>query len=151
MSNENDDLDNEEDETETGNAPKVLRKQNSDLTRQLAEEREARGKLEKDLRKFTLADFLTQHGAESKLAKYVPAEVSDSDGVLAWLKEDGDVFGWQPTDDGEDEDGDDTREQAARISRATRTAPDARTPTVTPEWIKTASRDELVKAGVIAG
>lgn len=140
MSEEIDETEIETDETSKPTGPKPLREQNSKLSREIAEEREARKKVEAELREFRVAKFLDTHGADAKLAKYVPADAVDSDGVLAWLQEDGDVFGWQPAE--QDDTEGETQQQAARISRATLNAPSARTPAITPEAIKRMSPAE---------
>lgn len=63
-------------------------------------------------RSTSLRKALEEHGAKPALAKYFPAEGEiDSTAVLAWLKEDGELFGWQ-----EPERADDT--PAADVSAA---------------------------------
>lgn len=71
---------------------KNLAKQNADLQRQLAEAMAA-------TRRTTVNEALRSLGANPKIAKFIPSDVEPTeDAVKAWLAEDGELFGYKPSD-----------------------------------------------------
>lgn len=132
MSNEYDDSDIDDEQSEQqgeGNAAKALRKQNSQLKKELDELREKHKQLETSVRQTTIADALESHGASKRLARYVDPEIADSDGVLNWLRENGEDFGWTPTEE-PDEGEQEFQSQARRLAEASAQAPEVRTPNI---------------------
>lgn len=150
MSDIIDDLDDENDaggaETDTG--PKALRAELKKLkARQTALETENAG-LKKDQRSRAVGELLEKHGASPRLAKYYDRTEASDDDVQAWLKENGEDFGWNP--DGSDETDQDTVDEAARIGRATISAPPkAVSRQITAEFLKTAPYEDLQKLGLV--
>lgn len=96
----------------------------------------------------TIADALELHGAPKKLARFVAVDVTDPspDAVHEWLKTNGEDFGW--TEEAVDPDEQETRDNAARISRAANTVPPRKDFVLTPEYIKTASVEDLKARGI---
>lgn len=110
------------DDTEAGtgaDAPKALRDQNSKLNKQLQETLAKLAEAEKVSAGIKIAEALEANGAEAKLKKYIPTDVADEAGVLAWLKENGEDFGWEDPDTVDTE----AQDQQQVIQRATANAP----------------------------
>lgn len=123
MSEQIDDFDEDEDTetTEKKNGPADLRralkaanKAKADLETEIAELRSAR-------LKSTVADALQKHGAPTRLSKYYDKSEASDDDVLAWLKENGEDFGWS-ADQQEDTDDADTVDEAKRIGQVSQGA-----------------------------
>lgn len=79
------------DEQENGpaalrSALKAAQKAAKDAQKELAD-------LRAESRTRTVADALKGAGVRPSIAKYIPADISDSDGVTAWLKENAEDFG----------------------------------------------------------
>lgn len=138
------DLESEESET----TPKALRDQNKALAKANKELLEKFSALEAKTKATDIAEFLKGHGAKPSLAKYASKDIDTptADTVLEWLTTNGEDFGWEPDDAAVDED----EEQAGKISRATSRASSADGPVLTPEFLRTASREQLKAAGAIA-
>lgn len=120
-----------------GSASKALRQQNSKLAKEKADlEAQVRKLLEKD-RARTIADVLGSKGANPKLAKYVVRDLGDSEvteeSVATWLAEEGELFGYKPSD-AEDEV-DEVTENQQRIHAASASGKPPAT-SWTPEKIK---------------
>jgi hypothetical protein len=96
---EDEDFDLEEEET-------VQPTRGNDLVKQLRKaQKEAEKKakaLEAELnslrsvqRESSITRILEAEGINSKIAKFIPAEVSDAEAIRAWLDENGEVFGYR--------------------------------------------------------
>lgn len=139
------------DESEgNSNAAKSLRAELKKTKARLAELETENTTFKAKEKKQTVAQAFEKFNAKPSLARFYDGEGTEEDDVLAWLKENGDDFGW--TEDGadtDDADGD-TVEQARRIGQLSTSAPQRNLgPRITPEWIRTASREDLQKAGVL--
>lgn len=148
MSDNDDDLDgNDGDGGDDANGPKALRAELKKTKLKLAELETENTKFKAEQKKTSVAEALKQHGASERLSRYYDGEGTSPDDVLAWLKENGSDFGWS---DGQAEEDDENADEARRIGEASRMArPPAGGPRITREWIKTASREDLQKAGVL--
>lgn len=69
---------------------KALSKEKADLTGELSQ-------LKSGARERFITDTLTAKGVSPKVAKFIPSDVTDEDGVAKWLEENADVFGVQAT------------------------------------------------------
>lgn len=132
------------------NAAKVLRAQNKKLADDLAAANASLADVQTKLRRTDLADALKTHGAPEKLAKFYTGDDTSPEAVLEWLKEDGELFGWEDptsTDDAE------TQQQAAAISKAAQTATPARVDKSGDllHQLQTLPRAELIARGLIRG
>lgn len=109
------------------------------------------GTLKKSMRSITVAEALKANGARPSLAKFYDKDEASPDDVLAWLKENGEDFGWSESDaDDTDDTDDDTKEEARRIRQATEMAPQRKLgTTVTAEYLRTASYADLKKQGLV--
>lgn len=149
-----DEFETENENNESGNAPKALRQQNSKLSKELQEARDLIANLQKETRSRTIADVLRDKQANPKLAKYIARDIEGditTETVEKWLADEGELFGYKPVDaDGDEgEQFEDETVQAARqISNASRNAPPAPSG-LTPERIKSMSAQELIQAGLL--
>lgn len=86
--------------------------QGNDLVKQLRKADRAKEKRLKELeaelqslraerRTFTVSQILEQEGVSPKIAKFIPAEITDAEAVKAWLDENADVFGFDRSSEGE--------------------------------------------------
>lgn len=94
-----DDFDFEDDE------PVQKQPQGNDLVKQLRKADRAKEKriremeaelqsLRAERRSLTVSQILEKEGVPSKVAKFIPADITDSDAVVAWLDDNADVFGF---------------------------------------------------------
>lgn len=147
----------EDDPTDTGDgatgskpAGKGLRDAVEAAQRRVAELETENATLKQAQRKTSVTSALEKHGARPSIARFYDGEGTSDDDVLKWLQDNGEDFGWQPGDPDEGEDQDVT--DARRISRATTSAPQRTAGVqITPEFIRTAPREELIKLGVLRG
>lgn len=130
-------------------APKALRDQNSQLARENAELKERLAKLEVKERTSTIADVLREKQANARLAKYIARDLEGqdvtADAVDKWLQEEGELFGYTPPSD-DQQDADTDAQQ--RISAATTNAAPPATGW-TPERMRSATLAELKQAGFL--
>lgn len=76
---------------------KQLRKQLRDKDKRLSEIETQFTELRNSARRDSLSKVLQAHGAKPGLARFFPADSDPTEeNVLAWLKEEGDLFGWTP-------------------------------------------------------
>lgn len=151
MSDQTDDFDDDADgDKPDESGPKALRAQLKKLQAEKSALESENGKLKSDQRKHSVSQALEKHGARPSLAKFYDKTESSDDDVLAWLKENGEDFGWSESGDESDED-DDTAKEAGRISEASSRAPQRpNAPRVDPEFIRTAPREKLIEMGILA-
>lgn len=109
------DFDNDDD-GDGGQGPKALRDQVKKLTKQLKDLTAERDTLQKTTRQHAVSSALEKHGAKPRLARFYDGGATDDESVLAWLKDNGEDFGWTPPDDDEDDDG--TADAAEAVARA---------------------------------
>jgi len=85
---------------------KKLRKQISDMSKELAGKDEVIASYETNSRKSTVESILETFGVPARIAKYIPSGVAaDEESISDWLYENGADFGIVPVDG--DESGDD--------------------------------------------
>jgi hypothetical protein len=86
-----------EDDGDTGtDLVKQLRKALKDASKVIAEKDAALADVSKQVRERSIKDVLEAKGANPKIAKYLPADVTTPEQVEAWLAEDGELFGYDP-------------------------------------------------------
>lgn len=137
-------------------AAKTLRKQNSKLAADLkAAEERITALMQKtktaDLAVLLKDKFKVDEKYQSKAARFIARDVEDptEESVLAWLKEDGDMFGWSEDSLGDGQASTDRAEQARRISNITNSAPPAQAGVPTPDQMAGMSFADLIARGVI--
>lgn len=96
---DDDDFDTEDDDFATpepsGNdLVKKLRKANRASERRLKELEAELQTLRQSSREMTVSKILESEGVNPRIAKFIPAEVQDSDAVKAWLADNAEVFGF---------------------------------------------------------
>lgn len=83
---------------DSGDLVKQLRKATKQKDKELAELRSQFENLNKAQRERAVKDALESRGVNSKIAKFIPADIDPTEESLSkWLDENGDVFGFQAT------------------------------------------------------
>jgi hypothetical protein len=121
------DYDEDDEDTTTAQEQQIpagLRKALKRLEKENQELREANALRDSMLRERTVKDVLDSKGVPSKIAKFIPSDVSTPEQVNSWLTENADVFGFQTTQepDAVDEKRQEAASQFQRINNATETA-----------------------------
>ncbi len=119
---EDDYEDDTNDGTPTGEVPADLRKALKRLQRENKELKESNATTQSELRSRSVKDVLESKGVPSKVAKFIPSDISTSDQVEAWLIENADVFGFSAESGTSDETKNENAGKFQRINNATETA-----------------------------
>lgn len=85
-----------DDDEQDDNPVRQLRKANKEKDRQLAELKAELDSLRAATRESAVKDVLASKGLNSKIAKFIPPDVTSADEVAAWVEENADVFGGIP-------------------------------------------------------
>lgn len=95
---DDEDFDFEEEEQPqraTGNdLVKQLRKADRAKEKRIKEMEAELQSLRAERRSQTVAQILETEGVSSKIAKFIPADVTDKDAIIGWLDENSDIFGF---------------------------------------------------------
>lgn len=122
---------------------KQLRKANKQKERELAEIRDQFQQLQKAQRERTVAEILQSRGVNSKVAKFIPEDITDEASVSSWLADNADLFGLQSESAKPNVSDDD----AAAMKRMQNTVDAGVTPEATTDimnkLLNANSRDEL--------
>ena len=104
---EDDDFDLEEDEVveqpADSKGPANLRKALKRAEREKKELAEQLANIQADLRGRSVKEVLEQKGVSTKIAKFIPGDVSTPEQIDAWLDENADVFGFTVSEDASSE------------------------------------------------
>lgn len=73
---------------------KQLRKADRAKEKQIKELEAELASLRSERRSATVSQILESEGVSTKIAKFIPADVTDAEAVKAWLDENSDVFGF---------------------------------------------------------
>ena len=122
---DDDDFDLEEEAQPDPNGPANLRKALRRAEKEKKELAEQLSKIQSDLRERSVKEVLESKGVPSKVAKFIPSDVSTPEQIDGWLSENADVFGFQSSQSAAKEENPEitaNRENAQRISNATNTA-----------------------------
>jgi len=85
--------------TESNDLVKQLRKATKQKDKELAELRAQFEGVSKAQRERNIKDVLESRGVNSKIAKFIPSDLDPTEESLSkWLDDNGDVFGFQPTE-----------------------------------------------------
>lgn len=107
---------------------KSLRKAYDKLKAEATQLRTQVGEAAKATRTSTLNAALENLGAKPALAKYFPQDTEvTADAVKSWLEEDGEIFGWKPTEATSDEDTEAIRAVGGLVPKAPDSSLHART------------------------
>jgi len=99
---EDDDFDLEEDQpsqTQDQNGPANLRKALKRAEREKKELADQLASIQADLRGRSVKEVLEQKGVPTKVAKFIPGDVSTPEQIDVWLNENADVFGFATPED----------------------------------------------------
>ena len=88
------DIDNLDDDSGT-NVLRELRKAYKAKEKQVKELEERLTELATASRRSTIEGVLTEAGVDTRIARFIPGDVTTSDEVSSWLQENGDLFGVQ--------------------------------------------------------
>lgn len=127
-----DGYDDDDFDVEESNPLKALRKENRAKEKQIKELQEQLSSLSKANRERSLADVLSSRGLNSKIAKFIPEDVTSEEDVASWLDEFGDVFGATPaqsSNDGAPAEQDPNAEVLAALSKIANTQTTGQAPT----------------------
>ena len=122
---DDDDFDLEDEAQPDPNGPANLRKALRRAEKEKKELAEQLSKIQSDLRERSVKEVLESKGVPSKVAKFIPSDVSTPEQIDSWLSENADVFGFQSSQSAAKEENPEitaNRENAQRISNATNTA-----------------------------
>jgi TolA-binding protein len=100
---EDDDDDFESESKGSTDVLKELRKANRSKEKQLKELQEQLSKMQSSVRERSVKDVLESRGLNSKIAAFIPKDITSADDVTAWVEEYGDVFGATQADSSEAE------------------------------------------------
>lgn len=78
---------------------KELRKANRAKEKQLKELQDQLSSMQSSVRERSVKDVLESKGLNSKIAAFIPKEITSADDVAAWVEQYGDVFGSAPAVD----------------------------------------------------
>ena len=92
-----DDFDEEPQRPQGNDLVKQLRKADRAKEKQIKELEAELASLRSERRSNTVAKILETEGVTPKIAKFIPADVTDEDAVKAWLDENAEVFGFART------------------------------------------------------
>jgi hypothetical protein len=123
---------------------KQLRQANRAKERELAELKQQLTQLSKAQRDRSVTEVLQSRGVNSKIAKFIPEDITDEAGISSWLAENGDLFGVTATEQAKPNISD---EDAAAMKRISDTASAGITPEATTDimnkLLNANSKDEL--------
>lgn len=121
-----DDYDTEDTVQQDQDGPANLRKALKRAEREKKELAEQLSQIQNDLRNRSVKEVLETKGVPTKVAKFIPGDVTTPEQIDAWLNENADVFGFAPAEPAQ------TEEQAANqrsYERINSTTHNASTPT----------------------
>jgi hypothetical protein len=98
MANQYDEDDFDEVEVENQDGPANLRKALKRAEKEKKELAEQLAQIQSDLRNRSVKEVLETKGVPSKVAKFIPGDVSTPEQIDAWLNENADVFGFKPAE-----------------------------------------------------
>lgn len=93
--NDWDDDDDFDGDDSRGNDVPDLRKAYNALKKQLKEAQSQNQALQQSVRERSIKDVLAAKGLPEKIARFIPDSITSNDDVLAWVEDNGDVFGVQ--------------------------------------------------------
>lgn len=121
MANQYDEYD--DDDLTTDDGPSNLRKALKKAEKEKKELANQLNEIQNQLRSQSVKSVLESKGVNSKIAKFIPSDVSTPEQIDAWLTEYADVFGGgSPAQPVEDEEPSEAQIAAQRINNATQTA-----------------------------
>jgi len=117
---EDDDFDLEEDEVveqpADSKGPANLRKALKRAEKEKKELAEQLANIQADLRGRSVKEVLEQKGVSTKIAKFIPGDVSTPEQIDAWLNENADVFGFAAPQDAPSEEPTPNARETQRIN-----------------------------------
>ena len=120
---DDDDFDDIEETQQDNNAPANLRKALKAEQRRNKEIAEQLAQLQTQVRERSVKEVLESKGVPTKVAKFIPGEISTPEQIDAWLNENADVFGFaKPEETAQTEEQQVNQRAYQRISAATQNA-----------------------------
>ena len=123
------DDDDDFDFDDESNPLKALRKENRSKEKQIKELQEQLNELSKAQRERSLGDVLSSRGLNSKIARFIPENVTSEEEVASWLDEFGDVFGATPSQPAGDQSPSESDESLQSLAKIATTQSTGQAPT----------------------
>ena len=117
-----DDLDLDDQPQGDQNGPANLRKALKRAEREKKELSDQLASIQADLRGRSVKEVLEQKGVSSKIAKFIPGDVSTPEQIDAWLNENADVFGFAAPEDAPSEEPTPNARETQRINASLQNA-----------------------------
>ena len=111
-----DDLDFEDQPQADQNGPANLRKALKRAEREKKELADQLASIQADLRGRSVKEVLEQKGVSTKIAKFIPGDVSTPEQIDVWLNENADVFGFATPEDAPSEEPTPNARETQRIN-----------------------------------
>jgi hypothetical protein len=111
-----DDLDYDDQPQADQNGPANLRKALKRAEREKKELADQLATIQADLRGRSVKEVLEQKGVPTKVAKFIPGDVSTPEQIDAWLNENADVFGFAAPEDAPSEEPTPNARETQRIN-----------------------------------
>ena len=111
-----DDLDLDDQPQGDQNGPANLRKALKRAEREKKELSDQLASIQADLRGRSVKEVLEQKGVSSKIAKFIPGDVSTPEQIDVWLNENADVFGFATPEDAPSEEPTPNARETQRIN-----------------------------------
>lgn len=84
-----------DDDNNDQNTPPALREAYDKLKKEHAKQQADLERLAAQVRQSTVKDVLTAKSIDTRIAKFIPGDVSDEAGITSWLDENADLFGFK--------------------------------------------------------
>lgn len=121
---DDDDFNEVEDTQQSDNGPAGLRKKLKQTEKQNKALLDELNSIKADLRSRSVSELLDKKGVPTKVAKFIPSDISTPEQVDAWLSENADIFGFSQPEETAQAEQETNADIAAykRIAAATATA-----------------------------
>lgn len=125
----------DDDYSDESNPLKNLRKENRAKEKQIKELQEQLTAISKVQRERSLADVLTTRGLNSKIARFIPEDVTSEEDVASWLDANSDLFGVPAASTEESAEADQNAELHSALQKIASTQSTGQAPSGDPSQI----------------
>ena len=146
---DDDDFDAVEEQPQSDNGPAQLRKALKAAEKEKKAMAEELAAIKADLRSRSVSEVLDKKGVPSKVAKFIPSDVSTPEQIDAWLAENADVFGFAAPAETAQAD-EETQANIRSYQRMNAAVQNAVTPTRDQDVAAKLAADTLTKADLDA-
>jgi hypothetical protein len=128
MADQYDDEDDMDLDQQNADGPANLRKALKRAEKEKKELAEQLASIQSDLRSRSVTDVLEKKGVPSKVAKFIPGDISTPEQIDAWLSENADIFGFTASETAQPDETPKLSENAMNVQRINATTHNANTP-----------------------